>query len=160
MAADIHLKLGDIKGESTDDKHKDEIDVLSWSWGMSNAPSVVTGGGGGVGKVHFQDIQFVHRIDRASPNIMKACAIGEHIKDATLSQLKSGKTRVDYIIIKLNDVLVTSVSDSASSGDEQPTENVTLAFAKVDFEYKPQKPDGSFDAGIHFKYDIKANKEG
>jgi type VI secretion system secreted protein Hcp len=102
----------------------------------------------------------VHRIDKASPSIMKACAIGEHIKDATLSQLKPGKTRVDYIIIKLNDVLVTSVSDSASGGGEQPTENVTLAFAKVDFEYKPQKRDGSLDAGVHFKYDIKANKEG
>jgi type VI secretion system secreted protein Hcp len=159
MATDIHLKLGDIKGESTDDKHKDEIDVLSWSWGMSNPTSIVSRAGR-ASKVKFQDIQFVHRIDKATSSIMKACATGGHIKDATLTQRKAGKDQLDYIVIKLNDVIVTSVSDSAVSGGDQPMENVTLAFAKVDFEYKPQKPDGSLDPGIHFKYDIKANKEG
>src|SRR5262245_49143699 len=160
MAADIHLKIGDIKGESTDDKHKDEIDVLSWSWGMSNPTSMATGGGGGVGKVTFQDIHFTHYVDKASPNLMKMCATGEHLKEATLTQRKQGKTPQEYIVIKLTDVMVSSVSDGGSGGGDQPVENVTLAFAKVDLEYKPQKPDGSLDAGIHFKYDIKAQKEG
>jgi len=160
MAADIHLKLGDIKGESTDDKHKDEIDILSWSWGMSNPTQMASGGGGGVGKVNFQDLHFVHYVDKASSNIMKMCATGEHLKEATLTQLKQGKTPQEYLVIKLTDVMVSSVSDGGSGDGQHPSENVTLTFAKVDLEYKPQKPDGSLDAGIHFKYDIKANKEG
>jgi type VI secretion system secreted protein Hcp len=161
MASDIHLKLGDIKGESTDDKHKDEIDVDSWSWGASNPGSMALGGGGGTGKVSFSDLTFVHRVDKASPNLWKACSTGEHIKEATLSSAKQGKGPQDFLIVKMSDVLITSVSLAESNGSGSvPMENVGLQFAKVDLEYKPQKPDGSLDAGIHFKYDIKANKEG
>jgi len=159
--SDIHLKLGDIKGESTDDKHKDEIDIESWSWGASNPGSMSQGGGGGTGKVSFTDLNFLHRIDKASPNLWKACAIGEHIKEATLTSAKQGKGPQDFLIIKMNDVLITSVSVSEANGSgSEPMENVSMQCAKVDLEYKPQKADGSLDAGIHFKYDIKANKEG
>lgn len=160
MAVDLYLKLGDIKGEATDEKHKDEIDVLAWSWGVSNPTSMASGGGGGVGKVSFQDLHFTHYVDKASPNIMKMCATGEHLKEVTLTQRKQGKTPQEYLIIKLSDVMVSSVSDGGSGAGDQPVENVSLAFAKIDLEYKPQKADGSLDAGIHFKYDVKANKEG
>jgi type VI secretion system secreted protein Hcp len=159
--SDIHLKLGDIKGESTDDKHKDEVDVDSWSWGASNPGSMAHGSGGGTGKVSFSDLTFVHRLDKASPNLWKACATGEHIKEATLTSAKQGKGPQDFLVIKLNDVIITSVSVAESSGAGSiPMENVSLQFAKVDLEYKPQKADGSLDAGVHFKYDVKANKEG
>jgi type VI secretion system secreted protein Hcp len=160
MTTNIHLKLGDIKGESTDSVHRGEIDVLSWSWGMGNPTSVVAGGGGGAGKAQIQEIHFVHHVDKASPNIMKMCATGEHLVEATLSQRKPGSVPQEYLVIKLNDVIVTSVSDSGSSGSDLPTESVALAFAKVDLEYKPQKPDGSLEAGIHFRYDITANRVG
>lgn len=159
--SDIHLKLGDIKGESTDDKHKDEIDIESWSWGASNPGSMGLGGGGGTGKVSFTDLNFVHRVDKASPNLWKACATGEHIKEATLTSAKQGKGPQDFLIVKMNDILITSVSVSESNGaGSVPMENVSLQCAKVDLEYKPQKADGSLDAGIHFKFDVKANKEG
>jgi type VI secretion system secreted protein Hcp len=160
MAADIYLKLGDIKGESTDDKHKDEIDVLSWSWGVVNPTSMASGGGGGKGKVDFHDLSFTHYVDKASPNLLKMCATGEHIKDATFIQRKQGKGQQEFLVIKLNDVMVSSVQDGGSGGGDHPVENVTLAFAKIDYEYKAQKADGSLDAGIHFKYDVKATKEG
>lgn len=159
--SDIHLKLGDIKGESTDDKHKDEIDIESWSWGASNPGSMGVGSGGGAGKVSFSDLNFVHRVDKASPNLWKACATGEHIKEATLTSAKQGKGPQDFLIVKMNDVLITAVSLAESNGaGSVPMENVAMQFAKVDLEYKPQKADGSLDAGIHFKYDVKANKEG
>jgi type VI secretion system secreted protein Hcp len=159
--SDIHLKIGDIKGESTDDKHKDEIDVDSWSWGASNPGSMSVGGGGGTGKVSFSDLTFVHRIDKSSPNLWKACSTGEHLKEATLTSAKQGKGPQDFLIIKMTDVLITSVSVAQSNGDSSvPQESVSIQFAKVDLEYKPQKPDGSLDAGLHFKYDVKANKEG
>ena len=158
MAVDVFLKLGDIKGESTDSKHTGEIDVLSWSWGVSQSGTMAHGGGGGIGKASFSDLNIMHALDKASPVLMKACATGEHIKEGTLIARKAGKGQQEYLIIKMNDILITSVAPSGSS--EEPTESVSLQCAKVDLEYKPQKPDGSLEAGVHFKYDIKGNKEG
>jgi len=159
MAADIFARIGTIKGESLDAKHKDEIEVLSWSWGVSQSGSSAHGGGGGEGKASFNDFHFTHHIDKASPALLKACATGEHIKDATITVRKAGKAQQDYLIIRMTDVIVTSVALGEGTGDVT-SENVSIAFAKVDFEYRPQKADGSLDAGIHFKYDLKANKEG
>ena len=159
MASDIFAKIGDIKGESLDSKHKDEIEVLSWSWGVANAGKIGGGGGGAQGKASFQDLSFTHSIDKASPGLMKGCATGVHLKDATITQRKAGKGQQEYLIVKMNDVIITSVTNEDSS-EGRHSETVNLAFAKIDLEYKPQKPDGSLDAGIHFKYDIKGNKEG
>ena len=158
MASDTFAKLGDIKGESPDDKHKDEIEVLSFSWGVANAGSMAFGGGGGEGKATFHDLSFTHKVDKASPVLMQACATGVHLKDGTITVRKSGKGQQEYIIIKMNDIIVTSVTHGGSG--DGASENVSLAFAKVDVQYKPQKPDGSLDAGIHFKYDLKAQKDG
>jgi type VI secretion system secreted protein Hcp len=159
MATDIFAKLGDIKGESLDDKHKDEIEVLSYSWGVTNAGSMAHGSGGGEGKATFHDLSFVHKIDKASPVLMQACATGVHLKEATITHRKAGKGQHEYLVVKMNDVIITGVTHGGS-GDGDHSENVSLAFAKVAVEYKPQKPDGSLDAGIHFKYDLKAQKEG
>jgi type VI secretion system secreted protein Hcp len=158
MASDTFAKLGDIKGESLDDKHKDEIEVLSFSWGVSNAGSMGYGSGGGEGKATFHDLSFTHKIDKASPVLMQACATGVHLKDGTITVRKAGKGQQEFLVIKLNDVIVTSVTHGAA-GSDGASENVSIAFAKVAVEYKPQKPDGSLDAGIHFKYDLKAQKE-
>jgi type VI secretion system secreted protein Hcp len=158
LASDIFAKLGDIKGESLDSKHKDEIEVLSWSWGVANSGSV-RGGGGGQGKASFQDLSFTHSIDKASPLLLRGCATGVHMKEATITHRKAGKGQQEFLIIKMSDVIITSVTQGDSAGDAR-TESVSMAFGKVDLEYKPQKPDGSLDAGIHFKYDIKGNKEG
>jgi type VI secretion system secreted protein Hcp len=160
MAADIFAKIGDIKGESVDDKHKGEIDVLSWSWGVTQSGSMSHGGGGGEGKAHFNDFNFTHNVDKASPVLLKACATGEHIKEATLTVRKAGKGQQEFLIIKMNDILITGVAPSGAGDGAATAEHVALQFAKVDLEYKPQKPDGSLDAGVHFKYDIKGNKEG
>jgi type VI secretion system secreted protein Hcp len=159
MPSDIFAKIGDIKGESFDAKHKDEIEVLSFSWGVTNTGAPAPGGGGGAGKATFQDLSIIHNVDKASPRLMQACATGTHLKDATITHRKSGKGQQEYLIVKLNDVIITGVTDGDASG-QLGSETVSLAFAKVDLEYKPQKPDGSLDTGIHFKYDLKANKEG
>jgi type VI secretion system secreted protein Hcp len=159
MAVDIFAKLGDIKGESTDDKHKDEVEVLSYSWGVTNPAHIGTGGGGGAGRATFQDLSIVHKIDKASPNLLKACATSEHLKEATITFRKAGKGQQDFLIIKMNDVIITGVAQSAAGG-EVGSENVSLEFAKVDWEFKPQKPNGTLDPGIHFVFDIKANKAG
>jgi type VI secretion system secreted protein Hcp len=155
MASDIFAKLGDIKGESIDDKHKDEIEVLSYSWGLTNSGSI-SSQGLAAGKTVFKDLSMVHHIDVASPSLLKACATGIHLKDATITQRKSGKGQQEFLVIKMNDVIITSVTH----GDDpnHSSEVVSLTFSKVDLEYKPQKPDGSLDAGIHFKYDLVGQK--
>jgi type VI secretion system secreted protein Hcp len=158
MASDIFAKLGDIKGESIDDKHKDEIEVMSYSWGVANAGSMGYGTGGGEGKATFHDLSFTHKIDKASPVLMQACATGVHLKDATITHRKAGKGQQEFLVIKMNDVIVTSVTHG-SSGADGASEKISIAFAKVNVEYKPQKADGSLEAGIHFKYDLKAQKE-
>lgn len=159
MAADIFAKLGDIKGESLDAKHKDEIEVLSFSWGVSNTASPSPGTGAGAGKATFQDLTIVHHIDKASPGLLQACATGVHLKEAIITHRKAGKGQQEYLIVKMNDIIITGVTHGGLGG--QPySETVNLAFAKVALEYKPQKADGSLDAGIHFKYDLKASKIG
>jgi type VI secretion system secreted protein Hcp len=159
MASDIFAKIGDIKGESPDDKHKGEIEVLSWSWGVTQSGTMAHGGGGGEGKANFNDFNFTHHIDKASPVLLKACATGEHIKEATITVRKAGKGQQEFLIIKLNDVTITAVEHGGSE-DQPYVESVNLRFAQVDLEYKPQRPDGSLDPGLHFKFDLKANKVG
>jgi type VI secretion system secreted protein Hcp len=159
MAADIFAKIGDIKGESADSKHKEEIEVLSFSWGVTNTTVIAPGAGGGAGKATFQDLSIVHTIDKASPKLLQACATGSHLKEATITHRKAGGTQHEYLIVKLNDVIITGVTHGGTGG-QGTSETVSLTFAKVALEYRPQKPDGSLDAGIHFKYDLKTNKVG
>ena len=158
-AVDYFIKFDGIKGESADAKHKDEIDVESWSWGETHAGAASSGGGGGAGKVSMQDFHFVMRLNRASPGLMKACATGQHIKMATLSARKAGKGQQEYLTFKFHDVLVSSFQTGGSEdADVVPTDQVSFNFAKIEVEYKPQKADGSLGSAVEFRYDLKANK--
>jgi type VI secretion system secreted protein Hcp len=158
MAADIFLKLGDIKGESQDARHKDEIEIHSFSWGITN-PATMHGGGAGAGKANFHDLSVAHNIDKASPMLLQACATGRHLPEAIISHRKAGQSQQDYLVVKLNDVIVTGVTQSGMGG--QPgLETVTLSFGKVDFEYRTQKPDGSLEDPINFRFDLRANRVG
>jgi type VI secretion system secreted protein Hcp len=160
MPADIFGKIGDIKGESLDAKHPGEIEILSYSWGVSQTGTMGFGGGGGAGKANFQDFNFMHYVDKSSPVLLQRCATGEHIKEATITVRKAGaKGPQEYLIIKFHDLLVSSVS-SSGAGDASSSESVTLNYAKVVVEYKQQKADGSLEAGVFFKYDRNLNKEG
>lgn len=156
MAVDMFLKLDGIKGESSDAKHKAEIDVVSWQWGVSQTGTMAHGGGGGAGKASFNDLTITHTLDAASPILALHCATGQHIKSGTLVNRKAGKDQQEYLIIKLSDILISNVSDSA--GGDIPHESVSLNYAKIEVEYKAQKPDGTLDAGIKWGYNVKENK--
>ncbi|QEG01456.1 hypothetical protein Mal15_55320 [Stieleria maiorica] len=159
MAVDMFLDIeGEIKGESQDDKHKDEIDVLAWSWGMSQSGSFHVGGGGGAGKANFQDISVTKWIDAASPILMLYCANGDHFNKATLTVRKAGKKPLEYMIVEMKKVLVTSVSTGGSGGEDRLTENISLNFAEVEVKYKEQKADGSGGPVKGFKWNIPVNK--
>lgn len=158
MAVDMFIKVGDLVGESKDAKHAGEIDVLAWSWGTSQSGTMHVGGGGGAGKVAVQDLNVTKWVDKATPNLLMACAKGTQYPEAKLTVRKAGQTPLEYIIMTFADVIVTGVHTGGSGGEDRLTENVTLNFAKVKFEYTAQKQDGSADGGaIPMGWDIPAN---
>jgi type VI secretion system secreted protein Hcp len=159
MAVDMFMKLGDIKGESLDNTYKEWIDVLAWSWGMTQSGTMGLAGGGGAGKVNMQDISFTKYVDKSTSNIMLKCCNGKHYPEAKLICRKAGETPVEYLKITMTDVLISSYQTGGSGGEDRVTENVTMNFAKVKVDYTPQKADGSADATITYGWDVKANVE-
>ena len=157
--ADFFLKIDGVPGESTDDKHKGEIDVESWSWGETNSGSSGHGGGGGAGKVTPQDLTVTKRVDKSSPVLFIACATGQHFKDALITARKAGGQQQEYLKIKIEDVLVSSYQTSASTGGGLVYETVSFNFAKLEIAYKEQKPDGTLGGEAKQKYDFAANKK-
>jgi type VI secretion system secreted protein Hcp len=157
---DYFLKLKDIEGESTDAKHKNEIDIESWSWGESNSGSSAYGGGGGAGKVAMNDFSFTMRVNKASPKLLLACASGQHIKEGLLTCRKAGKEQQEYLKIKFSDLLVSSFQTGGSAGDVVPVDQISLNFAKIEYEYYPQKEDGTLGSKVPVHWDLKQNKGG
>lgn len=157
MAVDMFLKMDALVGESVDKTHKGEIQILAFSFGATQSGTTHMGGGGGAGKVNFQDISFTKYIDKSTPLILQTVANGKHFKEATLTVRKAGEHPLEYLKIKLNEILVSSYSSGGSGGEDRLTENVTLNFAKIDLTYTPQKADGTGDVGIVMNYDIAAN---
>jgi len=158
---DYFLKLDGIQGESQDSKHKNEIEIESFSWGANQTGTASHGGGMGAGRVQMQDFNFVKRIDKASPKLMLACANGEHVKSATLVCRKAGKDQQEYLKITFTDLLVASYITNGSGGaDVIPMDQIALNFSKVEFEYKEQKPDGSLGGAIKAFYDMKTQSHG
>ena len=159
MAVDMFLKIGDVKGESVDDKHKDSISVLSWSWGLSQSGSAHLGPGAGSGKVNVQDLTITKYIDTSTPTLMSYCAQGGHFPEALLTVRKAGGKPLEYLKIKMSDVIVSSITPGGSGGEDRLTESVSLNFAKFYCDYIPQKPDGSGGGAISAAWDIAANKK-
>ena len=157
MAVDMFLKLEGIDGESVDDVHAKSIDLLAWSWGMSQSGTTHIAQGGGAGKVNVQDLSITKYVDKASPTLMSKIATGEHIPKATLTVRKAGKTPLEYVVIEMEDVLVSSLSTGGSGGEDRLTENISLNFARVKTSYVPQKADGSGDPAVEFGHDIAKN---
>jgi type VI secretion system secreted protein Hcp len=158
MAVDMFLKLEGIEGESQDKSHAKEIDVLAWSWGLSQSGTFHSGGGGGSGKANFQDISITKYVDKSSMTLMGHIASGRHIPTATLIVRKAGgDSPLEYIKIDMTQVMVTSLSTGGSGGEDKLTENITLNFAAVSSFYKPQTAKGSDEPPIDFVWDIAKN---
>ncbi|MGE5690093.1 MAG: Hcp family type VI secretion system effector [Pseudomonadota bacterium] len=159
MAVDLFLKLDGIPGESTDARHKDEIELEAFGWGLSNQHPAGGGGGGGAGKPLFQPLSAVMRTSRAAPPLVLACASGQHLKTAVVTARKSGGQQQDYLVIKLSDVLVSSYHVAGSEGSDAPTDQVTLEFARIEIEYRALRPDGSLAPPVRAGWDVKTNKK-
>ena len=159
-ASDYLLELDGIKGESSDRKHKDTIEIESFSWGVSNSGVRSSGGGGGAGKVSFSDISVTKLVDKSSPLLFKRAATGQHIKKAVLFVRKSGGDQQEYMKITLSDLIVSSFKTAPDkSSNSVPLETVSMNFSKIEFSYSPQKADGSLAAPVVSTYDLKAAKK-
>ena len=128
MAMDMFLKIGALKGEAQDDKHKEEIDVLAWSWGFAQSGSAHIGAGGGSGKVNV-----------------------------VLTVRKAGENPLEYLIITMEDVLISSITPGGSGGEDRLAENVTLNFARVKVDYTEQNAKGGAGATPKMGWDIAKN---
>jgi type VI secretion system secreted protein Hcp len=157
MATDMFLEIEGIKGESTDHKHAGSIDVLAWSWGLSNSSTFHSGGGGGAGKSSFNDLSVTKHVDKSSPPLLYASASGKHLAKATLIVRKAGEKPLEYLLVKLTNVFVTSVHTGGSQGEERLTENITLNAQQVKVEYVPQDDKGGGGAAVPFGWDISKN---
>lgn len=153
----MFLNLGDVGGESADSSHAGEIDVLAWSWGVSQSGSAHYGAGGGTGKASVQDLSLTKWVDKASPELVKRCCNGKHIPEAVLTIRKAGEKPLEYLIIKMKDVLIASVSTGGSGGEDRLTEQVSLNFAEIEVQYTEQKKDGTKGAAVKASYNIAAN---
>jgi type VI secretion system secreted protein Hcp len=153
---DMFLKVEGAQGESRDAVHRDECDVLAWSWGMSNSGTV---GGIGTGKVNIQDISITKYVDKASPQLMLACAKGTHFTRATLFLRKAGETKQHFMVITMDEVMVTSLSTGGSGGEDRLTENISLNFGKITVDYWQQMPDGSYVKATPFTWNLATPTE-
>ncbi len=159
MAMDMFLKLDGVEGEAMDSKHNNEIDVLSWSWGMSQSGTTHTGGGGGGGKVSVNDLSVIKYVDKSTATLMRMCTTGKHISKGKLTVRKAGDKPLEYITIDLEEIIITQVSSGGANGEDRLTENVTMNFRSFDYKYQKQKKDGSPDGGpVTLNWDIAANK--
>lgn len=156
---DFFIEIAGIAGESKDSKHSGQIDVLNWGYAVSQSSTSHTGGGSGTGKANFSELTFTHYVDKATPTLMKYCASGKHINQVVLTCCKVGDGSQEYMRITMNEVLVTHVSPSGSTGDPRVMESVGLSYGKILVQVKEQNADGSMGATVEGTWDVKQNKE-
>lgn len=159
MAIDMFMKVDGVTGESKDSNHSGWTDITSFSWGASQPGNMAVGGGGGAGKVNFNDLRVEALIDKSTTALLKYCASGKHITKVEVSICKAGGTQVEYARITLEDVLVTTMNyNGADNGD---TLAMTYSFqaSKVKQQYWEQSSTGGKGAESTAGWNIKENKE-
>lgn len=153
MAIDSHIKFDGVDGESTHKDHKGEVEILSWTWGVSNT-SLASGTGSGKGKANAGDLHFTHSYDKASPVLAKKCAQGVHFPTVVVTSRKAGEGQKDFLKITLKEVFISSVQPSGSSGGDI-MESVSMSYASIDFAYKPQDEKGGLGGEVKFGWNVK-----
>jgi type VI secretion system secreted protein Hcp len=156
MAVDYFLKLDGIQGESVDAIHKDEIQILSWSWGGSQTSTVAGTGGSGAGKVSLSDISIMTNFDKATPKLFKSLCAGAHIKTGTMTAVKSGAEGKPYLKVDFTELFVSSVQLSGSS--EIPMASISFSYNTIKIDYSTQNEQGNLTSTGPVTYDLKQNK--
>jgi type VI secretion system secreted protein Hcp len=156
MAVDYFLKLDGIEGESADSNHKNEIQLMSWSWGASQVSSVAGTGGSGAGKADLSDFSLMTYFDKATPKFFKSIGAGTHIASGTLSAVKSGAQGKPYLKVDFAEIFVTSLQISGSS--EVPTAAISFTYNEIKIDYSVQDEKGNLKSTGPITYNTKENK--
>lgn len=163
MAVDYFLKIKDIEGESEKDKKEGEIDILSWSWGASHSGTYhLTGKGAASGKASMTDVTVTKFVDSATPYLLQSCCTGNEIDEAVLTARKaagSGEDSIDFLVLTMKPVMITSVSTGGNDGDVIPVETITLNFKEVGVDYTGQEETGGAGKTGTFKFNMATGKE-
>jgi type VI secretion system secreted protein Hcp len=132
-AVDMFLKVSNIQGESVDITHRGEIDVLAWSWGSSTGTAKTNKGT--LPLACIQDLSLTKYIDAASPSLVMNSVTGMVAAAAVLTVRKPGAVPLEFLVLRMNNVSVTSYSTGGSGGEDRLTENISLRFASMTGEY-------------------------
>lgn len=160
MATDMYLKLDGIEGEAQDSAHSAEINVLSFDYGATQSATAHEGSGSASGRADVHDLTVVKHVDKSSPLLFHLCASGQHIAKATLSVRKAGgKKPVDYLVITMEQVMISSFKSGAQGSADRVSETLVLNFATIKIAYTPQKEDGTAMGEIAKGWNIAKNIE-
>lgn len=162
MADDYFLKIDGIEGESQDARHRGEIVLDAWSFGgtaegmVGGKPSGSPRPGVASGRFDAQDFEFTAKVSKASPKLFEACATGARLREAAMSARKAGAEQQDYLRIRLSDVVIASYQQGGSSASgDVPVDQVSCSFARIEIEYKEQRPDGSLGGSVSVMFDLR-----
>lgn len=161
MAFDAFLKIDGIPGESSDAKHTEWIEIVSFAHSMDQPASATASSAGGATaeRVNHSAFTFVHLLDKASPKLYEACCTGKHVKEVTLELCRSGGDKVKYMEIKLEQVLISRVAPYGSAGEGFPSEQINLSYGKIKWTYTQQKrADGAGGGNVSAGWDLTTNK--
>jgi type VI secretion system secreted protein Hcp len=151
---DHYIKFDGVEGESLSKDHKGEIEVLSWSWGLSS-PAPSSSGGSGARRATPQQFTFTHLYDKASPVLASLAAAGRHVKQAWLSSRRAGQGQKDFLKVTMSDVLITGVHHEGDAAGI--SETVTASARRITFEYRQTNSKGSLGPAVAFDWDIAKN---
>lgn len=159
MAVDMFLRIEGLEGESEDSKYKGQIQIIGWKWEASQTGTSGIGGGSGTGKVEQVDLVVNKYIDRSSPVLYQFCCGGDHIKSADLTVRKAGGEALDYLVIHLEDLIITSFVLGGEPKNDQVLETIRINFTRASLSYTPQGGTGAGGGNVVGGWDLKANKK-
>jgi len=159
MALEFYAKFDGIPGECTDSKHKEWIEVLSYSHGVEQEGASRSGGGEStVGRAHFSDFSIVKRLDKSSPKLALVCASGQHVTTVKMELCQATKDKHPYMKYNLFDVVIAGVRPSGqNSSDTLPLEEVSMRYSKIEWEFTPMDGSGKAQAATKASWNLKDN---
>jgi type VI secretion system secreted protein Hcp len=162
--AEMFLKLDGIVGESLDSAtpkaHQGEIEIKSWRWITTNTVKWDVNQGGQSTRVDVKEIAIDKTCDRASVALYQCCVTGKHIKNGTITCRKNdGEQKVEYLVVKLTDIMIAKVEWQGDGGDQSLKEQVDLSFAEFHLDYKVQKEEGDAAGSTTFGFNIQKQQK-